>query len=183
MASWLWLELHCILYSSRAILSPSVVLNLKVYRGSFCVAMFGVGVDITHVPRIARLVTRWGVRFLRRAFAPAEIARYEELLSTGSGPSPAMFLASRWAAKEALHKAVVPRLGIRLDFAEVEICRQPTIAGSLSTVSGPPAFSFHGKAAAALKPFKLEPSLSLSHDGEYAIAFVVVPSQQVPPLI
>jgi len=146
--------------------------------------MFGIGVDITHVPRIRRLFTRWGYRFLRRAFAPAEILRFEELERSASGPSPAAFLAARWAAKEALHKALAPRTGLRLDFSEVEVTRS---AGSGAPSSrGAPAFAFHYSAGKAFQPLNLHASVSLSHDGEYAAAFVVLtevaPQKEDTPL-
>ena len=149
--------------------------------------MLGVGVDITHIPRITRLIQRWESRFLQRAFAPSEIARYRSLADAVSGPCPMAYVASRWAAKEALHKAVYPRTGIRLDFAEIEVCRWVPTAenggfsrkfcapAEVMRTGSAPAFAFHGAAAQCVSRLNLQPSLSISHDGEYAVAFVVVP--------
>jgi holo-[acyl-carrier protein] synthase len=138
-------------------------------------AIFGAGVDISHIPRFVRLVQRWGPRFLRRAFAPREILHIEKIMNGQSSPSlaAATFIASRWSAKEALHKAIAPRGGIRLDFREIEVSRHS--ATTHHTLVGAPSFVFHGAAAAALTRLQIaHPVLSLSHDGEYAIAFVVV---------
>jgi holo-[acyl-carrier protein] synthase len=73
----------------------------------------GVGVDITHAPRIARLLTRFGTRFLTRAFHPTEIAHSHTL----SAEARTNFLAGRWALKEATLKA----FGQRILFPEVTL--------------------------------------------------------------
>lgn len=198
-------------------------------------APLGVGVDICLVRRVAAAHARFGRRFLERAFHPTEVERFERLLAQaggvgggtlgggGGGGMPAAaanFLASRWAAKEALHKALRSH---RLLFPEVEVCTLPSgggpaaapspgsgaptaAAGAAAAVAaaagadalagdwrgtggrpfrtawsgGPPGFRFHGAAAAVVAGLGLPspPQLSLSHDGEYAVAFVVVP----PPL-
>ncbi len=116
----------------------------------------GIGVDITNVTRIGRLFSRFGERFLERAFHAREAARARAL----PAPQQHEFLASRWAAKEALHKALRTR---RLLFPEIEVVRGP---------SGAPAFELHGAAAAHARGADVH--VSLSHEADYAIAFVVV---------
>jgi holo-[acyl-carrier protein] synthase len=64
------------------------------------VSLRGVGIDITDVHRIARLVESHGVRFTRRWFTPAEIAECD-----ASGRRTQAF-AARFAAKEAVWKAL-----------------------------------------------------------------------------
>jgi phosphopantetheine--protein transferase-like protein len=158
-------------------------------------SLFGIGVDIAHIPRFGRIVQRWGNRFLRRAYAPSEILRYESLIANDSrgesygvdAPKESVcastaFLASRWAAKEALHKAIAPRSGLRLDFREVEVIsatfpRREAVnyTSNYPGLQGGPSFAFLGAATTAMARFRLSPpELSLSHDGEYAVAFVVV---------
>jgi phosphopantetheine--protein transferase-like protein len=207
-------------------------------------ALLSVGVDVCHVPRVAAAAARFGDRFLARAFHPAEVARYLRLMAAATPPGPgvtppagaaAAFLASRWAAKEALHKAL--RGSRRLLFPEVEVAALPAIGaaaqlegdafaallreallqpstsrrhsndgddaveGALaalaagapvstwndlrppppatgSSTSGPPCFVFHGAAAGAVAALRLPapPLLSLSHDGDYALAFVALPA-------
>jgi phosphopantetheine--protein transferase-like protein len=88
----------------------------------------GVGVDVASVARVSRLYERFGERFLRRAYAPNEILAVKKLPAGAVGP----FLASRWAVKEALHKAIGG--AARLDFAEIEVVRRGT-AGGASAVS------------------------------------------------
>jgi holo-[acyl-carrier protein] synthase len=66
-------------------------------RGDAELPALRVGVDIVEVERIAGAVARWGDRFLRRVFTPEELAYCQ-----GNIPS----LAARWAAKEAVVKAL-----------------------------------------------------------------------------
>jgi len=115
-----------------------------------------IGVDIVSVARVARLHARFGARFLERAFHAREAARARAL----PAPRQPEFLASRWAAKEALHKALRTR---RLLFPEIEVVRAP---------GGAPAFELHGAAAAHARGADVH--VSLSHEADFAIAFVVV---------
>ena len=155
-------------------------------------AVRGIGVDLCSVSRVARLAHRYGERFLLRAFHERESAAYRALLArdgasscssegrtcSASSAAAARFLASRWAAKEALHKALGDE---RLLFPEVEVTRR---AGGAQAgdggrngggASGPPAFAFHGAAAARVAAAGVSMALlSLSHDGDYAVAMVVL---------
>lgn len=144
--------------------------------GSF---VAGVGVDVVQISRVRAVLARHGQRFLARAFHPREADAYA-LLAAGRGPTAvlaaaaaapppshaAAYLAARWAAKEALHKALGG--SPRLLFPELEVVRG---------AGGAPAFELHGAAAAALAarcPPGAPPLLSLSHDGDYAVAMVVL---------
>jgi holo-[acyl-carrier protein] synthase len=62
--------------------------------------IYGIGVDVVEVPRVVRLLGRYGERFARRTLAPAE---WEGFRASGQ---PATYLAGRYAAKEAFAKAV-----------------------------------------------------------------------------
>lgn len=52
-----------------------MLVNHKLPR-SINMRIFGVGVDIAHVPRFERCFARHGDRFLRRAFHPSEIREF-----------------------------------------------------------------------------------------------------------
>jgi holo-[acyl-carrier protein] synthase len=115
-----------------------------------------VGVDLVHVPRIAGVMARSGATFLDRSFTPAEL----ELC----GGDPAR-LAGRWAAKEAALKALGRGIG-ELPMSDVETLAEP---------SGAPLLRLAGRAAAAATAAGwTQWSVSISHDGEYATAVVVV---------
>lgn len=66
--------------------------------------MLEVGLDLVEVERWRRLLGRYGMRFLRRVFSPEELAQCR-------GPRAAERLAARWAAKEAVVKALGGKAG------------------------------------------------------------------------
>ncbi|KAF9055148.1 4'-phosphopantetheinyl transferase [Hymenopellis radicata] len=68
--------------------------------------IFGLGVDLVFVPRIAALIQRRGSQKLAsRILSPHEVAF---LPSEHDEPSRVRFLAVRWAVKEAAYKALYP---------------------------------------------------------------------------
>ncbi len=120
--------------------------------------VYGIGVDIIRVSRIRAAVERWGERFLSRVFTRGEIAYCQRK----SNPFPS--LAVRFAAKEAMIKALRLQGGVCL--AEIEVTNDH---------SGIPGLKASGQVAAFLRENALcEPQLSLSHEEEYGIAFVIV---------
>lgn len=136
-------------------------------------AVRGIGVDLCSVARIARVIDRYGERFLVRGFHEREAAAYRELRSRGGAPAAAQFLASRWAAKEALHKALATT---RLLFPEVEVCRResPSVEPARRSGGGAPGFAFHGDAAALVASLGVRALLSISHDADTTVAMVVL---------
>ena len=60
----------------------------------------GVGIDIVDVTRIERLLRKYGDQFARRILASAERPAF------AASSRPVWFLANRFAAKEALSKAL-----------------------------------------------------------------------------
>ncbi|HEU4326705.1 MAG TPA: holo-ACP synthase [Roseiflexaceae bacterium] len=122
------------------------------------------GIDLIEIERIERAIGRWGERFLRRVFTPAELAAYR-----GRLPS----LAARWAGKEATAKLL--GVGLRglggagrrpsadaVGWTEIEI---------LSDASGRPTVTLSGQAAQRARAMGLGClSLSLSHTRLHAIA-------------
>ncbi len=123
--------------------------------------MIYTGIDVVAVERIGRAVERWGDRFIRRIFSPAEAA-----LCHGRAES----LAARWAAKEAIAKLL--GVGLRgiggaggVAFHDIEI---------LADALGRPTVILHGAAQARADELHIGSlSLSLSHDHGLAIAVVV----------
>ncbi|WP_448854672.1 holo-ACP synthase AcpS [Corynebacterium frankenforstense] len=124
-----------------------------------------IGTDLVHVPAFAAQLAVPGSRF-GRVFTAAERRR-----AAGHVDRDA-HLAGRWAAKEAFIKAWSQALYARppviaadeVDFAEVE-----TVADAWHR----PAYRLHGavaEAAAASLPDGWRVELSISHDGDYAVA-------------
>ena len=119
---------------------------------------FSVGVDIVKVERIRDVVRRRGDQFLQRYFTEREIAY------ANGKKDPFPHIAARFAAKEAAYKAFsAAGLGsLPLSSFEVEM-----------DDGGVPRLRLTGQAlsGSALPELK-ERSVSLSHDGDYAIAVV-----------
>ena len=119
----------------------------------------GVGTDIASVARVGRLYERHGLRALEKLLAPSELDEFSRVRD------PARFLAKRFAAKEALGKA----LGIGV----VAPATLPNIAVA-HDVQGKPVFSYAPALAAYIDERALVAHLSISDEVEYAVAFVVV---------
>jgi holo-[acyl-carrier protein] synthase len=117
-----------------------------------------VGVDLVDVPKVRHALEEFGERYLRRLFTPGEIAY------CARSRDPAPHLAARLAAKEAVIKV----LGIddlQPPWTSIEVLRRP--AGSC-------AIGLSGDAARLAADRNIgECTLSLSHEGDLAIAFVV----------
>jgi holo-[acyl-carrier protein] synthase len=62
--------------------------------------IFGIGVDLVEIERVHQVFSRYGERFLQRVLCAEEIEDFRR------SSKPARFLASAFAAKEALSKAV-----------------------------------------------------------------------------
>jgi holo-[acyl-carrier protein] synthase len=140
-----------------------------------------LGTDLVHIPRIRAALDRFGPRFLQRVYTPAEQRVCWRSVVMESWPGPGLGwgdrlpgdvvnrLAGRWAAKEAIVKA----LGTGWEgvgYRDVAIDRLPT---------GEPLVQLTGRAIAALDR-RLPPAhrpiwqVSFSHDRDYAIASAVL---------
>lgn len=117
-----------------------------------------VGVDLVDVSQVRRALDAFGERYLRRLFTPGEIADCER------ARDPAPHLAARLAAKEAVIK-VLRVDDLQPPWTSIEVCRHP---------AGWCTISLSGEAARQAANRDIgECTLSLSHEGGQAIAFVV----------
>ena len=121
--------------------------------------IFGIGTDIVAVARMADYWQRHGERGLEKMLAP------QEREACRSSNDPARFLAKRFAAKEALGKAL--GTGIRTPLL------LPDIAINHDEL-GKPAFGFGPTLAAHLAERGLTAHLSISDEQDYAVAFVIL---------
>ncbi|OGA47409.1 MAG: holo-ACP synthase [Betaproteobacteria bacterium RIFCSPLOWO2_12_FULL_62_13] len=62
--------------------------------------IYGIGIDVIEPRRVARLVDKYGERFARRVLTPFEWPAYLRTVR------PVLFIANRYAAKEAFSKAM-----------------------------------------------------------------------------
>jgi holo-[acyl-carrier protein] synthase len=113
------------------------------------------GVDLIEIERVRAAIQRHGQRFLTRVFTP------QELFEVGMHPAS---LAARFAAKEAVSKALGSGIGL-VTWQEIEVLRGP---------SREPLLCLHGMAHDIASHLGIHRwSLSLSHTHEHAIAMVV----------
>jgi holo-[acyl-carrier protein] synthase len=120
----------------------------------------GVGTDIVAVGRIAALMHDSGTRFLERWFTPREI---DYCLSKAV---PSRHFAARFAAKEAVVKALPVAWDGPLPWRSIEITSDPR---------GVPSVSLTGAILdAATRAGVGEIRVSLSHCDEYATAIALV---------
>lgn len=113
--------------------------------------ILGTGIDIIEVERIEKAIGRWGDHFLKHVFNDEEIAYSQQF------KSPAKHFAVRFAAKEAIYKAMPD--GIQVSWKDLTIKNDP---------SGKPyCLCRH-------KDFKNQIHLSLSHTHTYAVASAVI---------
>src|SRR4029453_1592033 len=116
----------------------------------------GVGVDLPQMPRMRRVVARWDERFLQRVFTEHEIACCRRRRA------PIPHLAARFAAKEATLKALGTGLSMGVNWRELEVRRERGQAPTMVLRGG-------SREVAETKGGR-RVLLSLTHDGEYAMA-------------
>lgn len=120
----------------------------------------GLGVDVVDIPRVEKMVERYGDRVLARLFTDGE-RRY---VAERSLPAPS--LAVRIAAKEAAYKALAGNeLARGIGWRDIEV---------VNAWDGAPSITLHGVAeqrAAELGVARL--LVSLSHTHLTAVAVVV----------
>ncbi len=112
-----------------------------------------IGTDIVQISRIENSLNKFGERFKKRFLSPLEIERAKSIES----------LAGLWASKEAIAKALGCGIGKELAFCDIIIYKNN---------KGAPYFEL---TAQAQKIHQIEQSsLSISHDGGFAIAVVAL---------
>ena len=122
----------------------------------------GIGVDMVTVSDMERRVARMSPGALARMFTPAEIEA-----SLARGNRRAEYLATRFAAKEAVYKALAPSLGKgRLELRRIEILNRSD--GSPYANTGEASL-----AAAMQKAGVAHVHLSITTEGDFACAFAV----------
>ena len=120
----------------------------------------GTGIDIVEVERIQKLLDRFGPRFMDR------ILRRSEIDYCMSFKHLAPQVAGRFAAKEAISKALGTGIGDRLGWRDMEIIRDH---------DGRPSVVLHGNGEIALeKQGGTVIHLSISHTRAYATAIAIL---------
>ncbi len=121
--------------------------------------IYGIGTDITEIKRIEKATAR-NKNFINKLFTKDEVELWEKKnFNLG-------FIAGRFAAKEAISKAL--GTGIRgFNFKDIEIINNEL--GKPEVVLKPKAEEIIKKIS---KHYKIH--LSISHEKEYAIAYALL---------
>ncbi len=112
-----------------------------------------IGTDIIQINRIEILLDKFGDTFKKRFLVEEEIATLQKVES----------IAGYWAAKEAISKALGCGIGKMLSFHDIIISKD---------AHGAPVFSL-SEQAQKRHPIQ-SASLSISHDGGFAIAVAAI---------
>jgi holo-[acyl-carrier protein] synthase len=121
--------------------------------------ILGIGLDATEIDRVAKMLERYGARFLERVFTEGEIAYCTSRKTT------AIHLAGRFAAKEATMKALGTGHSRGVLWRDVEVVRR----------GGPPQLQLHGGAARRFAAMHAESSLlTITHTDALAFAQVML---------
>ena len=125
--------------------------------------IFGIGTDIVNINRIEKSLKRDGINFKNKIFSKNEILYCEKKRN------PSSFYAKRFAAKEALSKALGTGIRKGINFKNIEISNNKF---------GKPSIKLSGSTANFLKKKiktkKYSIYLSLSDDKPWAQATVII---------
>lgn len=132
----------------------------------------GLGVDLVHVPGFADQLAQPGSRF-SSVFTVGE--RAEAVRRELDGDRLAAYWAARWGAREALVKAWSSVLFGQAPPAGDDVLGEIEVA---TDAWGRPRLLLHGQVAEALAAYDTQ--VSLSHDGDHAIAVVVLDERYSP---
>ena len=120
--------------------------------------ILGIGVDIVNIVRMEDLLARYGERFPRRILSAQEHEDY------GRAGQPAAFLAKRFAAKEAVAKALGTGFRDGMSLCDITVAHDAL---------GRPELRLDGRSAEKARAIGItEWHLSLADERDVAIAYV-----------
>ena len=121
--------------------------------------ILGIGIDIVKNDRIKKIFARFGESFVQRILSPVEILDYKKR----NPKKKIQYLASRFAAKEAIAKALGIGIG-KISFKNIEIKKKS---------SGAPYVNITNLTSLGLNT-KIDIMISLSDEIDYTAAFVII---------
>jgi len=121
--------------------------------------VIALGLDLVEVDRIRALLEKHGDRFRERTFTKGECADCD------GNADPAIHFAARFAAKEAVAKALGTGFAEGVNWSDIEVTRSE---------AGVPGVQLHGGAAARAEQLGIKRwMISLTHTASGAAASVV----------
>ena len=134
--------------------------------------IFGIGTDIQKVARIREALDRHGERFAERILGPEELVIYRRRSQRDRAHADAYetsrgitFLATRFAAKEAISKALGLGMRMPMRWRAAQVLKEP---------SGKPRVATDAVLTAWMDERSLIAHVTLTDDADYAVAFAVV---------
>jgi holo-[acyl-carrier protein] synthase len=128
--------------------------------------ILGIGTDIVECPRIGKMIEQHGELFLRRIYTPREI-RY-----CHARKHAIEHFAARWAAKEAILKALGTGLARGICWTDIEV---------RTSDDGPPRVMIGGAAKEVARERGIgEILVSISHCRTYATAYAMALARKGP---
>jgi len=122
--------------------------------------IFGIGTDLVHIPRMQRLLDKYGDKIAQRILSDGEYVFFQQ------AHKPAAFLAKRFAAKEATAKALGTGFRNGLSLRHIAVSNNEY---------GKPELTFYERGKKLLDELNIGRSLlSLSDESEYATAYVIL---------
>lgn len=130
----------------------------------------GVGTDLCDTARLARALARHGDAFAARILGEHEWLVYQER-KVRSADRALKYLGSRFAAKEAFSKAIGLGMTAPMTWRACEL---------LNDADGRPYLSLNGPLAAWFEQRAWQAHVSVSDEGQHALAFVIVETKNTP---
>jgi holo-[acyl-carrier protein] synthase len=116
-----------------------------------------IGIDLIRLARVQRSIERFGDKFLQRYLSTEEMSLIKNSKTA----------AGFWAAKEACSKALGTGIGRECSFLDIILSKTP---------KGAPAITLSKE---IIQKYKIvDTSVSITHDGDYAIAVVAIETEK-----
>ncbi len=122
--------------------------------------IYGIGVDMVEIPRMERVINKWGERFTKRIFTGNEMEFCLKSTKTISA------FSMRFAAKEAFSKAIGFGMRQGIIWRDIEV---------VHNAYGRPGLNLAGRALDHCRTQGITGFyVTLSDEGDYSIAVVVL---------
>ncbi|HOH82496.1 MAG TPA: holo-ACP synthase [Candidatus Syntrophosphaera thermopropionivorans] len=126
--------------------------------------IIGIGVDIVQIERVRKLVENYS-EFMHQVFTAREIEFCQAKADSASS------YAARFAAKEAMMKALSTGWNEKVNWLDIEVINEE---------QGNPILKIKGRTLKLMKKMGVyQTHLSLSHERDYALAFVVLEGEKL----
>lgn len=120
--------------------------------------VLGLGIDIIEIGRVKKSIEKYGDKFLEKVFTQVEINYCDKKFNKYQ------HYAARFAAKEAVYKALTSGWKEGLRWKDIEIVNDP---------SGMPSVNTKGKLSSFLEK-DLQLKISISHSQDYVTAVAII---------